>query len=188
MIDLGTGDGRFVSAQARANPEKFFIGIDANVKPLEKPSMRATRKPTKGGLPNAMFVQAAVEDLPEEFDGVADEIHVHFPWGRLLRGVMFGESNVLDAIRRMAAINGLLEVVTGIDPERDRTEIERLGIPVLSDEYLIGTLTPRYKDAGFVPIEIRRLRPDEWRLLETSWARRLGGGERDVIAMVFRAA
>ena len=79
MIDIGTGDGRFVSAMAKRAPNKFFIGIDANVKPLEKPSMKATRKPNKGGLPNVMFVQAAVEALPEEFTGVADEIHIHFP-------------------------------------------------------------------------------------------------------------
>ena len=65
VIDIGTGDGRFVSAAARANPNKFFIGIDANTKPLEKPSMKATRKPAKGGLPNVLFVQATVEDLPE---------------------------------------------------------------------------------------------------------------------------
>jgi tRNA G46 methylase TrmB len=82
VIDIGTGDGRFVSAMAKSDPNKFFIGIDANVKPLEKPSMKATRKPNKGGLSNVMFVQAAIEDLPEEFDGVADEIHIHFPWGR----------------------------------------------------------------------------------------------------------
>jgi tRNA G46 methylase TrmB len=36
VIDIGTGDGRFVSATAGANSNKFFIGIDANVKPLEK--------------------------------------------------------------------------------------------------------------------------------------------------------
>jgi len=48
VIDIGTGDGRFVSAAARANPNKFFIGIDANTKPLEKPSIKATRKPAKG--------------------------------------------------------------------------------------------------------------------------------------------
>ena len=66
--------------------------MDANAKPLEKPSMKATRKPAKGGLANAMFVQAAVEDLPVEFDGVADEIHIHFPWGSLLRAVATGDA------------------------------------------------------------------------------------------------
>ena len=99
MIDIGTGDGRFVSASAKANPDKFFIGIDANVKPLEKPSIKATRKPSKGGLPNALFVQAAVEDLPEELNGLANQIYVNFPWGSLLRAVMVGDQHVLISIR-----------------------------------------------------------------------------------------
>src|SRR5688500_19150299 len=74
VMDIGTGDGRYVSAAARANPNKFYIGIDANAKPLEKISMRATRKVKKGGLPKAMFVQDDVEDLPAEFDATADEL------------------------------------------------------------------------------------------------------------------
>jgi 16S rRNA (adenine(1408)-N(1))-methyltransferase len=36
-------------------------------------------------------VQAAVEDLPEDLADVADEVHVHFPWGSLLRGVATGD-------------------------------------------------------------------------------------------------
>ena len=84
MIDIGTGDGFFVSECARQNPRKFYIGIDANTRPLEKISEKIHRKPSKGGLPNVLFLQAAVEDLPSELDGVADEVHVHFPWGSLL--------------------------------------------------------------------------------------------------------
>ncbi len=117
MIDIGTGDGRFVSAAARANPNKFYIGIDANVKPLEKPSMKATRKPSKGGLPNALFVQAAIEDLPDELDGIADEIHIHFPWGSLLKAVATGDEAVLASLRRISAPECMLEIVIGIDPD-----------------------------------------------------------------------
>lgn len=80
VLDIGTGDGRFVFAAAKANPNRFYIGIDANAKPLEKRSIKITRKRAKGGMPNAMFVQAAVEDLPEELDGIASEIYVNFPW------------------------------------------------------------------------------------------------------------
>src|SRR5687767_12442682 len=123
VIDIGTGDGRFVSAAARANPNKFYIGVDASAKALEKPSMRATRKPKKGGLPNAMFVQAAVEDLPDEFNGVADEIHIHFPWGSLLKAVATGGADVLASLRRIAAPDCLFEVVIGVDSERDSSEI-----------------------------------------------------------------
>ncbi len=188
VIDIGTGDGRFVSALARKNPNKFFIGVDANRKLLEKPSMRATRKPAKGGLPNAMFVQAAVEGLPEEFDGVADEIHIHFPWGSLLRAVALGDEVVLHSLRRIAAPGCTLEIVIGIDPERDRTELNRLGIPVLDDPYIRSSLVPRYHSAGFSVSEIGHLPPEEWSRLETSWAKKLSSGRgRGVAYLLFSA-
>ena len=132
IVDIGTGDGRFVSTAARANPSKFYIGIDANTKPLEKISMKATRKPLRGGLPNVLFVQAAVENLPEELNATADEIHIHFPWGSLLRAVVLGDEAVLASLRRVCAPQCLLEIVIGIDEERDRSEIERLELPKLS--------------------------------------------------------
>jgi 16S rRNA (adenine(1408)-N(1))-methyltransferase len=168
VIDIGTGDGRFVSAAAKVNPNKFFIGVDANVKPLEKPSMRATRKPAKGGPANAMFVQAAVEDLPEEFDSVADEIHIHFPWGSLLKAVATGEADVLASLKRIAAPGCLLEIIIGIDPELDR-----LGVPELTPIILHSFLIPKYIAAGFTFVEWRELTQAESSKLETSWARRL---------------
>lgn len=173
VIDIGTGDGRFVSAMAKREPNKFFIGIDANVKPLEKPSMKATRKPNKGGLPNVMFVQAAIEGLPDEFDGVADEIHIHFPWGSLLRAVANGEADALSSVRRVAAPNCLLEIVIGIDPDRDRAELDRLGIQDLSETYIGTVLTAKYRNSGFEIKESGKLERLEWSTLETSWARKL---------------
>ena len=71
VIDIGTGDGLFVYQSARQNPKKFYIGVDANPRALEKVSEKVHRKPAKGGLANVLFLQAAVEDLPTELDGVA---------------------------------------------------------------------------------------------------------------------
>lgn len=188
VMDIGTGDGRFVSAAAKKHPNKFFIGVDANRKPLEKPSMRATRKPGKGGLPNAIFVEAAIESLPEEFAGVADEIHIHFPWGSLLRVVTIGNTEALASLSRIAAPDCLLEVVLGIDAERDRAELERLGVPELSLILIHSYLVPKYRSAGFEPIEIRELQKSEWTKIESSWAKRLSPGDsRKVFLMLFRA-
>lgn len=188
MIDLGTGDGRFVSAAARANPDKFYIGIDANTKPLEKPSMKATRKPNKGGLPNAMFVQAAVEDLPEELNGVADEVHIHFPWGSLLRAVATGDEKILAGLRRICADACLVEIIIGIDPERDRAELKRLGIHELNSKFISATLAIRYRNAGFALVDHGQIGPGEWASIETSWARRLSGNDsRRVTYLIFRA-
>jgi len=189
VIDIGTGDGRFVSTAASENPNKFFIGIDANAKPLEKPSMKATRKPGKGGLPNAMFVQAAVEDLPEELNGVADEVHIHFPWGSLLRAVTTGDTEILTSLHRISAPGCLLEIVVGIDSERDRNEVERLGISELTPVFLHSYLVPKYKAAGFDLLDCEMLTNAEWSQLETSWAKRLGGNDnRSVWYLVFTAA
>ena len=188
VLDIGTGDGRYVSAAARANPNKFFIGIDANAKPLEKLSTKVTRKPSKGGLPNVMFVQAAVEDLPNELDGTADEIHIHFPWGSLLKAVATADEKIITSLRRVAAQDCLLEIVIGIDPERDKAEIERLDIPELTPIFLHSYLFPKFGKAGFALLDHGKLNPAEWSRLETSWARKLqGNSSRNVTYLVFRA-
>lgn len=177
IIDIGTGDGRFVYQSARRNPNKFYIGIDPNTRPLEKISEKIHRKIAKGGAPNVLFIQSAVEALPEELDGVANEVHVHFPWGSLLRAVATGDFEVMRNLRRVCAVDALLEVVIGIDPVRDRTEIERLGIkPEFIDELLIEN----YRAAGFEIVETGL----SSQTLDTSWAKRL---QRQATFIVARA-
>ena len=188
IIDIGTGDGRFVYQSARRNPNKFYIGIDPNTRPLEKISEKIHRKPAKGGAPNVLFVQTAIEDLPAELDGVANEVHVHFPWGSLLRAVAKGDVDVLRSLRRICVANALLEVVIGIDPERDRSELERLGLERLSLEFIDNVLAANYTAAGFQIIERGILAASEWPHLETSWAKRLQGNEhRPITYLIARA-
>jgi 16S rRNA (adenine(1408)-N(1))-methyltransferase len=177
-----------VYQSARENPNRFYIGIDPNVKPLEKISEKIHRKPAKGGAPNVLFVQSAVEDLPAELDGVADEVHVHFPWGSLLRAIATGDLEVLRNVRRICSPVAMLEVVLGLDPIRDRSEIERLGLPALSLEFVDQVLIPKYAAAGFEIFE-RGIRPaSEWPEFHTSWAKRLQGNEqRPITYLIARA-
>jgi 16S rRNA (adenine(1408)-N(1))-methyltransferase len=84
IVDLGTGDGRYVLATAAACPDRLVIGVDANAAAMADAARKATArsgKPGKpgGGLPNALFVVAAVEALPVELAGVADLVTAHFP-------------------------------------------------------------------------------------------------------------
>lgn len=188
IVDIGTGDGRFVYRLAQQNPNRFYIGIDANAAALKEISTKATRKTAKGGLNNVLFVQAAVENLPEELNGVADEIHIHFPWGSLLQAVAAGDANALENLRRICAPGCLLEIVVGIDEERDKSEIERLALPPLTVEYLGKILTPKYQAAGFKVIESGVLSSADWSRLETSWARKLQGNEsRKVVYLIAQA-
>lgn len=189
IVDVGTGDGRYVYRSARANPGKFYIGIDVQRKALEKLSEKIHRNPEKGGVPNALFVHAPVEELPEELNGVADEIHIHFPWGSLLRAVAVGDRQVLGGLCRMAAPGAWLEVLIGIDESRDSREAARLALPPLTEEYVESTLVPRYALAGFDVEESGISAHSEWPHTETTWGKRLGdNSDRQLLFIVARAA
>ena len=187
VVDIGTGDGLFVYQSARQTPNKFFIGIDSSVKPLKKISEKIYRKSDKGGAKNALFIQAAVEDLPTELNGIADEVHVHFPWGSLLRAVAKGEVEILRHIRRICSVGCLLEIVIGLDPVRDATEINRLGLTELSSEFIETKLKTSYRAVGFEIEQHGFLRPGEWPEIKTSWAKRLRGSDRTVCFFIARA-
>jgi 16S rRNA (adenine(1408)-N(1))-methyltransferase len=176
VLDIGTGDGLFVYQCAKENPRKFFIGIDANTRPLEKISEKIHRKPEKGGLSNVLFLQAAIEDLPAELNGVADEVHVHFPWGSLLRALVSGDQLVLANLRRICAPGALLEIVTGLDNERDASELARLDIPDLTPAHVESVLLRLYRRAGFAITEYGEEPPSLWSKLHTTWAKRLRDG------------
>lgn len=177
IVDLGTGDGRFVYQSARQNKQRFYLGIDASANLLEKISEKIHRKPAKGGVKNALFIQAAVEALPEELDGVADEVHIHFPWGSLLKGVATGDETILKNIHRICAPDAVLEVIIGVDHVRDATELRRLGIDDLSEEFIATALSTQYQECGFEILEIGSYGAGNWPDICTSWAQRLRTNE-----------
>ncbi len=188
IIDIGTGDGRFVYQSARENPDRFYIGVDAQVSALEKISEKIHRRPAKGGLPNVLFIQAAVESMPPELDGVADEVHVHFPWGSLLRAIATGDAAVLQNLRRVCAPGAWLEIVMALDHVRDQSEIARLGLEPLASDYVESILVPRYRTADFEVVEYGTLPPSQWPQLHSSWAQRLRDHtQRSLTLLIARA-
>jgi 16S rRNA (adenine(1408)-N(1))-methyltransferase len=135
-----------------------------------------------------LFLQAAAEDLPTELQGIANEIHVNFPWGSLLRGVATGDAVILNSLRRICSSKAQLKVTIGLDLERDRSEMERLQLPQLSVDYINAVLVSRYKNAGFKIDKTETLAPLEWPELQTSWAKRLKGSpSRSLIRIVAEA-
>ena len=91
VIDVGTGDGRWLFRLARARPEWFCIGIDANLDAARHVARRARRSPARGGAPNLIFVHERAEALPGSLRGMAAEVYVQYPWGGLLRAVTGGD-------------------------------------------------------------------------------------------------
>ena len=188
IIDIGTGDGLFVYQAARNNPNKFYIGIDANPAPLKKVSEKIHRRPQKGGAPNVLFIQSSVEDLPAELDGIADEVHVHFPWGSLLEAVATGNQAVLLNLRRICAPEALLEVVLGLDFTRDAAELQRLNIPKVNLSFIDRVVAPNYLSAGFKISERGVLPASKWHEFHTTWAKRLKGGSERLLTYIIAKA
>lgn len=184
MVDLGTGDGSFVYQSAKEHPERFYIGIDAASAGLREKSARAARKPSKGGVPNVLFVSASVERLPAELAGVADEVHVHFPWGSLLRAFVVGEQEILAGVRGLCAPGAWLEVVAALDPARDRVELARLGLA--PEAHFPRESLARYGAAGFEVTELGQVEAGRWPHLQSTWAKRLQR-ERSLSYLIARA-
>ena len=99
-LDLGTGDGRFIRCMAEQHPCSFFIGVDACRENLRANSPRK--------LPNALFVIASAQSLPQELNGLISHITINFPWGSLLESLVTGDSRLM---RGLACISRSIAVL-----------------------------------------------------------------------------
>jgi 16S rRNA (adenine(1408)-N(1))-methyltransferase len=102
LIDIGTGDGRFVQHTARQRSEWFCIGIDACRENLVKTSRK--------GMDNALFLIACAQDLPAAFDNRAHRITINFPWGSLLKSLLAGDPALLDGLVSLVQKECSLEI------------------------------------------------------------------------------
>lgn len=181
LVDVGTGDGRFVYRWAREHPEALAIGFDAVAEAMRATSSRAARKPTRGGLSNVLFVHAAAEELPGPLAGTADLLTVNYPWGSLLAAVVEPDperlARLLAVTRPGAAISILINYTVFEDP----AYLERLGLPALPLERVHGELVPAYRRLGVEIATVELLADDAPR--RTSWGRRLvaGSGRKTLV-------
>ncbi len=178
VLDIGTGDGKFVYRQAQANPERFYIGIDSSPANLAEYATKITRKPAKGGLPNVLYVIANVEQLPVELHGCAAQITINFPWGSLLNGLVLGDVVVLQNIAAVAARPARLDIFINYSVFADPVPLDIVGLPDMTIEYIETVLRPRYAQAGIIIVERAYLGPEVMKQIPTTWSRRLAFGKR----------
>ena len=130
----------------------------------------SARRCQRAGLHNALFVCASAEDPPEPLLGLADEIHVQLPWGRLLSGLILGASDVVSGIRALARDQATLRVVVGTDIWREPVPLEIRDLPELTATYVDTTLADRLAGHGWKVTDFRTVDPAE---IDSTWARRL---------------
>jgi 16S rRNA (adenine(1408)-N(1))-methyltransferase len=173
VIDLGAGDGRFAFESARRDPESVYIAVDPDAAALSSYAYRAARKPARGGVKNAVFVVAALEQLPSELRQIASLVRVNFPWGSLLRGLLRPEPDALQRLASLARRGGRFEIVFTYDPLHDFGAFPGETLPRLDEADIDEFLMSPYAAAG-LEIEARRaLTRDEALAIPSTWGRRL---------------
>lgn len=172
-VDVGTGDGRYAYAQARAHPDRVVVGIDALRENLAEMSHKASRKPAKGGLPNVVYVAASAESPPGELAGRADEVTVILPWGRLMVGLIRPDDDVLAGLAALAKPGAAMTFVLNAEVWGDPVPVEARDLPEPTPDRVLGELAPRYAAHGIEVAAARLMTLDEVRGLATTWAKKL---------------
>lgn len=168
LIDLGTGDGRFVRHVAATALGTFAIGIDLCAANLRAAARRA---PT-----NAGYLVAGAYALPRELHGLATHLTINFPWGDLLTGLPAQDARLLAGLAALARPGARLDV------RLNAGALAEAGWPLPA----AGTAVAQgLRSAGFAVEPPRLLDAHELRACPTTWAHRLAFG-RDPRALYLR--
>jgi 16S rRNA (adenine(1408)-N(1))-methyltransferase len=177
VVDVGTGDGRFVYEIAQCHPEWFCIGVDPARENLEDYSAKIYRKAKKGGLSNVLYVIASAEALPSELEGLADAIHINFPWGSLLEAVLLADQQVLANLNRMANPGASLTMLINAGIFYNPIPLRVQGLPELTLDYVDHVMTPAYARAHIRIVKRRALSEEDMLQVQTTWGKRLAYGK-----------
>jgi 16S rRNA (adenine(1408)-N(1))-methyltransferase len=177
LVDIGTGDGRYVLHAARASSSRFAIGVDACREQLRAASRTAPR--------NALFVIAEARALPAELRGLASRVTINFPWGSLLGGLLDGEAGLLGGLAAVMRSDSAVNMC------RSTLEIRLNGGALAEAGWSLeagGEQVRRVLAAhGFIAERPAVLDACALRTCPTTWAKRLAFG-RDPRAAYIRAS
>jgi len=134
---------------------------------MRQVSQRASRKPTRGGVPNVLFGRLSLEEAPGDLIGLAELLTVLFPWGSLLRAVAAPDVG----LRKIAAIGKRGGRVHFLYCYGSR-ESAALGLPELGGSHALIHLENGYAAAG-LQVEARYAAPEDVALVESTWAKKL---------------
>jgi hypothetical protein len=165
VLDLGTGDGRYVHSLAERDPRLFVIGVDSCRENLHEYSR------TK--LPNMLFVIASAQCLPHELNGLVSHITVNFPWASLLESLLAGDAGLTHGLESIARSTASIDVHLNGGALAEAGWTLESGAEQIRDVLL---------QAGWMIETPSLICEDALRTFPSTWARRLAHG-RDPRAM-----
>ena len=176
LIDIGTGDGRYVLHAARADSSCFAIGVDACREQLRVASRTAPS--------NTLFVIAEARALPCELHGLATQVTINFPWGSLLGSLLDGDAGLLGGLVAMA------QPGAGASKHGATLEIRLNGGALTEAGWSLEAGAERVRQVlathGFIVGRPALLDAGALRTCPTTWAKRLAFG-RDPRALHLRS-
>lgn len=169
LLDLGTGDGRFVRTLAERHPSWFMIGVDACRDNL--------REHSRAKLANMLFIIAEAQHLPQELTGLVSHLTINFPWGSLLEGLLTGDRALMEGLAAISHSVGSAEI---------RLNSGALAEAGTTLEAGAGQICDNMFRAGWLVSDPQLMDASTLRTLPSTWARRLAVG-RDPRAMEISA-
>lgn len=172
ILDIGTGDGKFVYKNAIKNKNNLYIGLD----PAEKQIQIYSKKANRRRLKNALYILGSLENLPEELYSTVDKIFVNLPWGTLLEKIVKSNEIYTKELSKILKRDGEIEIIFGYVPELEPSETERLGLPKIENESDVLKAFSTFKKI-FEVVEMKRLVKEDLDKIETTWAKKLKFGK-----------
>jgi 16S rRNA (adenine(1408)-N(1))-methyltransferase len=145
---------------------------------MAKVSRRAAAKPARGGVGNAMFLCAAAEAIPGPLAGMAEEIHVNYPWGSLLRAIVLPDATMLAKLAELGKPGARFTACINVQPLKDEEQAERLGLGAAALLRDPARLAADYERSGLARLRVRAAKGGD--LPATSWGRHLAVSKREV--------
>ena len=172
IIDLGTGDGRFIYQNALDNPSNFYIGIDPAASQMEEYSKKSLKKKLK----NLLYVVVSIEHLDTDLNWLADELYINLPWGSLLSLLMSGDDTAYARISGLIKKGSTLNIMLGYSKESEPGETQRLGLEEINEQVIRDKIISGFEKAGLKNTKLKLLETANLKEFKTSWAKKLAFG------------
>lgn len=172
ILDIGTGDGRFIYKEASLHPNNLYIGIEPSVNFKEY-----QREINRKKITNATLIKESIEsfEAKKEF---FDEVYINLPWGVLLKYVVTVDEKIFKKLANMLKTGGKLEITFGYDPKLESSESKRLNLKELNTEEK-GFLKEKYSKIPSLSLDqFKTISNQELKENQTSWSKKLAFGAK----------